>query len=103
MEKASYLNYQKKIIPYVDGTLSADEKAEFEAFVMTHPEFEAQIKTKQDEIYLLRTLIPTAELSKAAQDSLENEIRTSIFHLLKVEPKNFAERVKATWEEWISR
>lgn len=98
-----FMNYQKKIMPYLDGTLSAEETSEFEAFVLTHPEFESQIKNKQNEIQLMRSLIPTAAIDKESMDSLDTEIRQSVYNLLKVEPKNFWESVKISVEEWISR
>lgn len=105
MEKtaAGYLPFQKKIIPYLDGTLSAEERAEFEAFVLTHPEFEGHIKTKEDEMNLLRSLIPAAMPGKETENSLDNEIRTSVYHLLKKEPANFWETMKNTWEDIVSR
>ncbi len=36
------INYQKKIVSYIDGSLSPDERSEFEAFVRTNPEFEIE-------------------------------------------------------------
>lgn len=95
--------YQKKIIPYLDGSLSAEERAEFEAFVRTHPEFEAQIKKKEYELSLLKSLIPIAQPSAETIDSLETEMKHSIFNLLKEEPRNMFDRVKNSWEEWITR
>ena len=95
--------YQKKILGFLDGSLSADDKAEFEAYVRTHPEFETQIKKKEDEILFLKSLIPAGLMSKETADSLNNEMKLSIFNLLKQEPKNFMERVKNSWEEWVNR
>jgi anti-sigma-K factor RskA len=99
----SYLSYQKKIISYLDGSLSPDEKAEFEAFVRTHPEFEAHIKNKEDELLLLKAKIPATALTAETLSSLENEMKLSIFNLLKEEPKNFLDRIKDSWEEWTNR
>ena len=95
--------YQKKILGFLDGSLSADDKAEFEAYVRTHPEFEIQIKKKEDEILFLKSLIPAGLMSKETAESLNNEMKLSIFNLLKQEPKNFMERVKNSWEEWVNR
>ncbi len=95
--------YQKKIIPYLDGSLSASEKAEFEAYVHTHPEFESQIRTKEEELALVRSLIPTPVIARDTLDSLENEIRESVLNLLREEPRNAWGRVKDAWEEWLSR
>ena len=95
--------YQKKILGFLDGSLSTDEKAEFEAYVRTHPEFELQIKKKEDEILFLKSLIPAGQMSKESAESLNNEMKLSIFNLLKQEPKNFMERVKNSWEEWLNR
>lgn len=102
MEK-SYQSYQKKIVPYLDGSLSKDEKAEFEAFVLTHPEFEEQINSKKNEIELLRNMIPMASLSPEGQESLENEMRASIFNLLKEEPKGLFDSLRIKWEEFLNR
>lgn len=95
--------YQKKIIPYLDGSLSAPERAEFEAYVHTHPEMESQIKSKEAELTLVRSLIPTPLIARDALDTLENEMRESVLNLLREEPRNFWGRVKDAWEEWISR
>ena len=99
----TYISFQKKIVSYLDGSLSSDDKSEFEAFVRTHPEFEAQIKTKEDEISLLKSLIPVMTLSKESLESLKNEMKLSILNLLKEEPKSFMEKIKFSWEEWINR
>lgn len=98
-----YNNYQRKIVPYLDGSLSKDEASEFEAFVLTHPEFETQIKNKQQEIQLLRNLIPVVHLSKESAETLENEMRSSIFNLLKEEPRGLWDSLRIKWEEWITR
>jgi anti-sigma factor RsiW len=104
MEKnTGYQSFQKKIVPYIDGSLAPEETAEFEAFVLTHPEFEAQIKNKQEEIELIRNMIPNAMITAEASESLENEIRSSIFNLLKEEPKSFLDSLRIKWEEWINR
>ncbi len=95
--------YTKKIIPYLDGSLSAPEKAEFEAYVHTHPEFETQIRTKEEELSLVRSMIPTPIIARDALDTLENEIRESVLNLLREEPRNFWGKMKDAWEEWLSR
>lgn len=100
MEKSLY---QKKIIPYLDGSLSAPERAEFEAYVHTHPEFESQIRSKEEELSLVRSMIPTPVIARDSLDSLENELRESVLNLLREEPRNAWGRIKDLWEEWISR
>lgn len=95
--------YQKKIIGFLDGSLSPDDKAEFEAYVRTHPAFESQIKKKEEEILFLKSLIPAPVMSQETAQSLNNEMKLSIFNLLKQEPKNFMERLKNSWEEWVNR
>jgi anti-sigma-K factor RskA len=94
---------QKKILGFLDGSLSIEEKSEFEAYVRTHPEFEAQIKKKEDELLFLKNLIPVPLMSKETAESLESEMKLSIFNLLKEEPKNLADRVRNSWEEWVNR
>jgi anti-sigma-K factor RskA len=98
-----YLNYQKKIIPYLDGSLSAQERSEFEAFVRTHPDFSPLIKAKEDELLFIKSKIPAPTLSLEGLSSLEGEIKLSIFHLLKESPKNFWDKIKERWEDWSSR
>lgn len=95
--------YQKKIIGFIDGSLSPDDKSEFEAYVRTHPEFESQIKKKEEEILFLKSLIPAPVMSQETAESLNNEMKLSIFNLLKQEPKNFMDRLKNSWEEWVNR
>jgi len=102
MEKA-YQSYQKKIVPYLDGSLSKDDKAEFEAFVLTHPEFEEQINLKKNEIELLRNMIPQAILARESAETLENEMRASVFNLLKEEPKSVFDSLRIKWEEFVNR
>ncbi len=101
--ETQYPQYEKKIIAYLDGSMNADDKAEFEAFVRTHPEFESQIKVKENELSLLKTLIPATTLSKYSLESIEGEMKQSIFNLLKEEPRNLMDRVKNSWEEWLTR
>lgn len=102
MEKA-YQGFQKKIVPYLDGSLSKDEKAEFEAFVLTHPEFEEQINFKKNEIELLRNMIPNAQLSRESAETLEHEMKASVFNLLKEEPKGFMDSMRIKWEDFLNR
>lgn len=99
----TYKSFEKKIVPYLDGSLSANETSEFEAFVLTHPEFEQKITHKREEIEFLVNRIPVAQLNKDSLEALENEIRSSIYHLLKDEPKNFLDSLKLKWEDLISR
>jgi hypothetical protein len=104
MEKQnSYKTFERKIVPYLDGSLSKEETSEFEAFVLTHPEFESEIKSKKEEIERLKAMIPVAILSQEALEGLDTEMRTSIFNLLKVEPVSFLDKIKMRWEEWMSR
>jgi anti-sigma factor RsiW len=100
MEK-SY--YEKKIVPYLDGSLSQEELAEFEAFVLTHPEIEQKIKSKQEEIELIRRMIPSVLVSAETKESLENEFRASSFNLLREEPRGFWDQIWNKWEDWINR
>ena len=102
MEK-NYQSFQKKIVPYLDGSLSKDDRSEFEAFVLTHPEFEEQINSKKQEIELLRNMIPVAILTRESAESLENEMRASIFNLLKEEPRGMFDSLRIKWEEFINR
>ncbi len=105
MEKASvsYSNYQKKIISYLDGSLSPEEHSEFEAFVRTHPEFEASIKAKENELFLLKSLIPSIQLSRESEEALEREMHQSVLNLLKERPQNLWEQTKIKFEEWFNR
>ena len=99
----SYKSFERKIIPYLDGSLSKEEVQEFEAFVLTHPEFEEIINSKKAEVEHLKKLIPAAILSQETKSSLENEFKISIMNLLKEEPKGFFDRVKLRWEDWTNR
>lgn len=97
------MNYHKKIVPYIDGSLTPEERTEFEAFIQTHPEFKTKVKEKENEIQKLRSLLPQVILSPESSSSLDAEIRQSIFNLLKVKPKNLWERVSDKIEEVLSR
>lgn len=95
-------NYQKKITAYLDGSLSPEERSEFEAFVATHPEFNGEVKAKEEQIRRIRELIPVLQLSVRARESLDTEIKQSVFNLLKPVPKNFWEGLKDRFEEWTA-
>lgn len=95
--------YEKKIVPYLDGSLTAEETAEFEAFVLTHPEIEQKIKSKRDEIELIRSMIPSVRLSPETQESLDNEFRASAFNLLREEPRGIFDHIRNKWEDWTNR
>lgn len=105
MEKVNpiYRSFQKKITPYLDGALNPEEQSEFEAFVSTHPEFESVVRGKEAEIELLRSMIPQVSLSEEALDSLSSEMRSSIFNLIKDEPKGFWDNLRIKFEEWLNR
>ena len=101
--ETSKQNYAKKIVPYLDGSLSQDEVSEFEAYVMTHPELESQIKTKEEEMNLLKSLIPSQQISYEAHSSLQNEMKQSVFNLLKkVEQRTFMNRLQDKWEDFLN-
>ncbi len=95
--------FEKKITPYLDGSLSQEEVSEFEAFVLTHPEFEAKIKSKKDEIQLIKKMIPEVFLSRETSQTIQNEMKASVFNLLRQEPKTLTDKFKMKWEEWINR
>lgn len=99
----SYKAFEKKIVPYLDGSLSTEELSEFEAFVLTHPEFEEKIKVKKSEIDLIKGMIPAAVLSPESRESLETEIKSSVFNLLKEEPRGFFDVFRIKWEEFRNR
>lgn len=103
MEISTNNIYKKKITAYLDGSLSSEDKSEFEAYVRTHPEFEAEISKKTEELSQLQAMMPAAALSASGLEALENEMKQSIFNLLKEEPRNLMDRVKSSWEEWINR
>lgn len=96
-------NFQKKIISYLDGSLSKDDAAEFEAYVATHPSFKKQIQEKQEEIETLKSRIPAAQLSQESSESLNREMKASVYNLLKEEPKSFFDSLRMKWEEWANR
>ena len=100
---SEYQSYQRKIVPYLDGSMSAADKAEFEAFISTHPEFETQVRTKETEIELLRNMIPSAAPSKESLESIETEMRASIYNLVSEEPKGFFDGMRIKLEELLSR
>lgn len=99
----TYAPFKKQIISYLDGSLSPEERSEFEAFVATHPEFESDIRTKEDEVNLIKSMIPAAMMGKETEISLENEIRTSIFNLMRKERTGIWERISDSLEELLSR
>lgn len=105
MEKmnSTYQSFQKKIVPYLDGSLSQEDLREFEAFVSTHPEFEDQIKVKQNEIDLIKNMIPTIEMSSDTSATLDMELRSSIYNLVKEDSKNVLDSIRIKFEEWSNR
>jgi anti-sigma factor RsiW len=102
-EKESVQRWQKKIMPYLDGSLSVDDHSEFEAYVRTHPEFKNQVDSKINELAQLKSLIPSPALPAEEEEALMNEMRLSVFNLLKEEPKNIWDSVRSRVEDWLSR
>ncbi|MGE3611370.1 MAG: zf-HC2 domain-containing protein [Bacteriovoracaceae bacterium] len=103
IEAQPFKKYQNKIAAYLDGTLSQEEKAEFEAFVRTHPEFENEIKNKENEISLIKSLIPHGEVFARSYQDLEKEMRSSVFNLLKEPQRSPWQKVNDWLEERFSR
>lgn len=105
MEKLNpvFKNFQRKITPYLDGALSPEETSEFEAFISTHPDFEAMIQNKQAEIAMIKQMIPQVNPKEESLESLAFEMRSSIFNLLKDEPQGFFDGIKIKIEEWFNR
>lgn len=95
--------FEKKIIPYLDGALSKEEHAEFEAYVRTNPELNAKVRARQEEVQLLTEKIPASVLSAASREALETEMRTSIFNLLREEPEGLFDGLRIRWEEFRNR
>ena len=100
---ASFIPFQKKITPYLDGTLSPSDRSEFEAFVSTHPEFEVHIQKRREEINLIQELIPSAKLNPDSLRALEGEVKDSVFNLLKGEPKSLWQSIELKIEDLINR
>jgi hypothetical protein len=100
---STFKSFERKIVPYLDGSLTSEEASEFEAFVSTHPDFELQIKNKQQEIQLIKSMIPVAIFSNETKESIESEMHVSIFNLLKEEPKGFIDSLRIKWEDWRNR
>jgi anti-sigma-K factor RskA len=96
-------SYQKKVMSYLDGSMTIEEQTEFEAQIRTNPEIEALVKSKEDELILLKSLIPAAQVAPETLSSLEAEMKLSVFNLLKKEPKSVSDRVRNFWEEWTNR
>lgn len=100
---SNFKSFERKIVPYLDGSLPMDEVSEFEAFVSTHPDFQEQIKNRQQEIQLIRQMIPVALISDESKESLESEMHTSIFNLIKEEPSGLFDSIRIKWEDWQNR
>lgn len=97
------MDYQKKIVSYLDGSLSGDEKSEFEAFIGTHPDFEKELRRKEEELSVLRELLPKSTASEETLSTMGREVKSAIYNLVKVPPKSFWESFKNRVEEWTSR
>ena len=48
-------------------------------------------------------MIPQVEVSGETLESIENEMRASVFNLLKEEPKGLLDSLRIKYEEWINR
>jgi len=102
-EERNYKLFDKKIVPYLDGTLSSEERSEFEAFVLTNPEFEEKVKKKKVEVELIKQMIPSPEMPQDSLETVDREFRISIFNLLKEEPKTWTDHLKIKLEDWFNR
>lgn len=88
-------SYQKKMTAYLDGTLPATERSEFEAYVETHPDFAQMFNKKKEEIEFLKSIIPEAKLSEESSDSLKSEINFSVKQLLSDEEEGMFSKFKS--------
>lgn len=95
--------FERKITSYLDGSLNADERNEFEAFVATHPDFEEQVKKKDSELAVIRGLIPSIKPTTEQIFSLETEMKESINNLLGERPEGFFNKVKLTILDFLNR
>lgn len=98
-----YPEFQRKITSYLDGSLSADERNEFEAFVATHPDFEEQIKKKSSELAVIRGLVPSVKPTPEQIFSLEAEMKESINNLLGERPEGFFNKIKFSILDFLNR
>jgi len=95
--------YENKIGLYLDGVLSSQERSEFEAFVSVNPEFKKKIDVKQTELEQIRNKIPTIVLSARSRETLETELKQSVFNLLQRERRSMWQKVQDFFEEKFSR
>lgn len=98
-----YQVYKRKITSYIDGSLSPEESSEFEAFITLHPDFQTEVEKKKQEIELLKTMMPAAELSSEEQEALEEEMKTSIFNLIQEKPEGLFDSIRIKWENRFNR
>lgn len=99
----TYLKYQKKIVPYLDGSLEPQDKSEFEAFVSTHPDFEKLVKERESEIIRLQKMIPSMDPSEDSRESLQTEMKASVDNLFEEVPQGRWKNLKLKIEDWLNR
>lgn len=100
-EAQSYFN--KNVTAFIDGSLHPQAQAEFEAFLRTHPEFITHIEAKQAELDYIKSFIPKAEFTRNIKETLNTEIKQSVFLLVRPKNANFFEKIKMSVEEWVNR
>lgn len=91
--------FEKKIVPYIDGSLSPEEVSEFEAFVSTNSDFQKLVSQKMEEVQLLKDMIPKANPDRSSIESLQTEMKSSVYNLLKEEPVDFWDSLRLKFEE----
>lgn len=99
----AFKQFEKKIVPYIDGSLAPDEVSEFEAFVSTNTDFQNLVQKKMEEVQILKDLIPKVNPDPQTIESLRTEVKASVFNLLKEEPTDFWDSLRLKFEELLTR
>lgn len=92
-------HFTKKIQPYLDGSLRADELTEFEAFASTSPELMKLMNDRIKQLEAMKSQIPEPVFDDEVKSQLNNDIKETVKNLFKPELDSIPQKVNHWWSE----
>ena len=80
---------------YIDGTLSAAKKEEFEKLLRSRADLQEQMLLRRSQVSKLTGLIPKVSLSKDVRENIEQEIKNTLSQVIEQKPVGIWERIRS--------
>lgn len=86
---------EKQILSaYIDGTLPASKKAEFENLLRTRVDLQEEILMRRAQISRITTLIPRVNLNQEGRANIESEVKATLAQVIDSRNESLWERIK---------